>query len=245
MKLKGNTVLITGGSSGIGLELVKALLKKENQVIICGRSVEKLEKAKRELPAVHIFRCDLSLQSEREKLYSWTVKNHSICNVLINNAGYANRMHILKDKDYLPLAEHEMQTNFIAPMSLIQLFLPHLEKQGNSYIINVTTGLVYLPKAVEPVYCASKAALHSFTQPLRLQIKDTGVQVIEVLPPAVNTSFHHGNVPKIAISVGVAVAEIVEGLENDKKEIRVAGSKLAYIISRIAPSFGLRKINQL
>lgn len=245
MRTNGNTILITGGASGIGLELARVLGEKENTVIICGRSPEKLEKVKRELPHIHIFQCDLSLKEDREKLFSWITTSHPTCNILVNNAAYSNHINIRKDKEYLALAEHELQTNFVAPVALIHLFLPHLEKQNDSAIINVTTGLVYLPKAVEPIYCASKAALHSFTQTLRLQLKDTAIKVIEIFPPAVNTPFHKGSVPKIAISVERAVKEIINGLENDKNEIRIAGAKLAYNISRIAPSFGLKKINEI
>jgi uncharacterized oxidoreductase len=241
----GNTVLITGGSSGIGFELAKVLSEKGNKVIICGRSAEKLEKAKREIPSVHIVQCDVSLNSDCEKLFNWIIKQHPDCNMLINNAAYANHMDISNDDEFVNKAVHEMRTNFIAPVTLIRLFLPHLGMKKNSAVINVTTGLVYLPKAVEPIYCASKAALHSFTQTLRLQIKNLPIKVIEIFPPAVDTPFHQGRVPKIAISVESAVKEIVAGLEKNKNEIRVAGSKLVYAISRIAPAFGLKKINEL
>jgi uncharacterized oxidoreductase len=242
LKLDGNTILITGGSSGIGLEMTKRLAR-ENKVIICGRSLDKLEETKKEIRGIEIFQCDLSIDEERKKLITFITRKFPEMNILINNAAYSNLMNIITDSRYLVKAEDEMKTNFTAPVSLISGLLPHLKKKENSAIINITTGLVFLPKAVEPIYCASKAALHSFTKTLRLQLKDTGIKIIEVFPPAVDTPFHHGKAPKIAIPVEHAVNELISGLKKNKNEIHIAGAKLAYFLSRFFPKLGFKLIN--
>ena len=149
LKLKDNTILITGGASGIGLELTKTLLQMGNTIIICGRSENKLQKVKNDLPQVHTFQCDVSDQTQREELFSQVTNEHPRLNILINNAVIVNYLKI-QDKNYsAALVDQEIQTNFIGPVGLINLFLPHLNRQKNSTIINMTTGLVYalhLPK---------------------------------------------------------------------------------------------------
>jgi len=245
MNLKGNTVVITGGSSGIGLELAKVLTKKENQVIICGRSLEKLERAKKLVPSLQIFQCDLSQSTERKRFSDWVEKNYPHCNILINNAAIVHKTNFFSDLEIVDKAELEMQTNFIAPVALTKLFFPLLKRNKRSKIIYITTGLVYIPRAIYPIYCATKSALHSFIQTLRLQLKEQPIHIHEVLMPAVDTPFHQGNTPKIAITAQKAVEEMCKKLEKDKKESRVGGANILYLMSRIAPSFALKKVNSL
>jgi uncharacterized oxidoreductase len=245
MKLKGNTILITGGSSGIGLETAKYLANNGNTIIICGRSKEKLESAKKLIPSLHTYQCDISSISECERLFNYIKKSFPECNILINNAAIVNKTNFLSDGEILAKAELEMKTNYLGPIALTKLFIPMLEQNPNSKIIYITTGLVYSPKAVYPIYCSTKAALHSFIQTLRIQMKDCKVRIIEVLMPAVDTPFHDGNPPKIAITTEKAVKEMIIGLEKGDTEIKVAGIKLLYLISRLAPSFALKKINDI
>jgi uncharacterized oxidoreductase len=245
MKLSQKTILITGGSSGIGLELAKQLIAKDNTVIICARSLDKLTEAKNSLHTVHTFRCDLSVESERLKLVDWVATNHPQINVLINNAALVHKTDFFSDNHMLEKADLEIQTNLVAPIVLAKLFLPLFQKQKQSAIINITTGLIYSPRAVYPIYNATKAALHSFTQVLREQIKNLPVTVIEVMMPVVATPWHKGNVPKIAILPERAVIEMVEKIEKDEKEIRIAGVRILYLLSRIAPAFAFKKINQI
>lgn len=245
MNFNGNTVLITGGSSGIGLELAKVLVEKGNTVIICGRSEEKLEAAKVLIPSLLTFQCDLSIESECVKLRDWIVTNYPVCNVLINNAAIVHKTDFYTDDNIISKANCEIRTNFMAPLILTKLFLPILEKNENSRIIFVTTGLIYVPRAIYPVYCATKAALHSFVKTLRLQLKARSIKIVEVLMPAVDTPFHEGNPPKIAIMPQKAVREMIIKLEKDCLEIKVAGVKILYTLSRIAPAFAFKKINEL
>jgi uncharacterized oxidoreductase len=245
MKFQHQTVLITGGSSGIGLELARQLLAKQNSVIICGRSAQRLAEAKALIPQVHIFTCDISNNNDRLKLFEWIVTNHPACNVLINNAAIVHKTNFHADPEIVEKAIQEVETNLIAPIALLKKFLERFQEQKESAIINITTGLIYTPRSVYPIYNATKAALHSFTQVFRHQIKDLSIEVIEVMMPAVATPWHQGNVPKIAIPAARAVNEMIDKLESGSKEIRIGKVKILYALSRIAPGFAFRKINEL
>jgi uncharacterized oxidoreductase len=245
MKLENHTVLVTGGSSGIGLQLSKVLVQKGNKVIICGRSQEKLQRAKQQEPQLITYPCDIADEQECEALAKWIAQNHPETNVLVNNAAIVNKIDFFEDKQALALAEREYQTNLIAPIRLIYLLHPILSKNQSPTLINVTTGLVYAPRVVYPFYNSAKSALHSFTQTLRMRLEDTKTEVIEVMFPAVNTPWHKGTPPKIAISTEEAVDKMIQGLEKGHPEIRIKGVKLLYWVSRIAPRFALKKVNQL
>ncbi|RPE05723.1 SDR family NAD(P)-dependent oxidoreductase [Chitinophaga lutea] len=245
MQLHGNTVLITGGSSGAGLALAAVLLEKGNRVLICGRSEEKLAAAKRQLPQAHIFRCNIADANDCRRLCEWVAANHPDCNILVNNAAIVHRKQFLTEPGILEMGEQEFSTNVLGPIRLIKMLIPLLTENRQPAVVNITTGLVYAPKAAYPFYNATKAALHAFTQVLRLQAAGLPVKIFEVMLPAMNTPWHEGNPPAIAIPVEKAVAEMLCGLEKDKPEIRVAGVKLLYLLSRIAPGLALRKINAL
>lgn len=244
MELKNNTILITGGSSGIGLELVKRLSEK-NTILICGRSLDKLEAAKKQFPRIEIFRCDISIKSECERLLFWVKENLSKLNILINNAAIVHVFNFRADEKAIEKAEAEIQTNLMAPILLSKLCIPILEANENPKLINITTGLVYAPRAIYPFYNATKAALHSFTQVLRIQLKNSAISVVEVMFPAVNTPWHQGNPPDFAISTESAVAEMLAELQKEKSEVKVGKVKLLQRIFRIAPSFAIRKMNSL
>lgn len=244
MELKGNTVLVTGGSSGIGFEISRHLVDKGNRVIICGRSLEKLQAAKKAIPSLELFQCDVSIEDDRKALFAFVNKSFQGCNMLINNAAVVHRSNFASDEDILRKAESEIRTNYVGPIVLTKLFLPLLEKNPNPSIIYITTGLVYSPKAAYPIYSSTKAGLHSFVQTLRIQLKTSNIKIVEVLMSAVDTPFHNGNPPKISITAEKAVSEMMRGLEKGKQEIRIGGVKLLYLVSRIVPSFALRKINE-
>lgn len=245
MELSNQTIFITGGSSGIGLELVQRLLDKNNKVIICGRSAEKLEAAKKQYPQLERVQCDLSDEKECANLAYWIKENHPNLNLLVNNAALVHNTPFLETENILEKLKLEVDTNLLAPIRLIKHLHPVLEKNENPTIINITTGLVYVPRADYPFYNATKAALHSFTQVLRMQLKSTNFRVIEVMFPAVKTPWHKGKPPKIAITVEKAVNEMMKGMEKGKTEIKVSKVKILYTLFRIAPGFALKKINSL
>jgi len=245
MKLKNSTVLITGGSSGIGLELSKVFVQKGNKVIICGKSNERLLAAKKMIPQLVTYQCNLSNCQECVDFAQKIKENHPDLNILINNAAIVNKIDFINDENAIELAESEYQTNLIAPIRLIKLLYKTINTNESSAIINITTGLIYAPRVIYPFYNSSKSALHSFTQTLRIRLKDKKTKVIEVMFPAVNTPWHQGTPPKIAISTELAVSEMINGLEKGKSEIRVGGSRILYLMSRLAPSFALKKVNEI
>lgn len=245
MHLENNTLLITGGSSGIGLELSKILIQKGNKVIICGRSNEKLSKAKSIEPQLITYQCDLSNSRECAEFSKMITENHPELNILINNAAIVNKVDFLSTDNIIEMAEVEMETNYMAPLRLIHFLFPTLQKNKNPAIINITTGLIYVPRADYTFYNATKAALHSFTQVFRKQTENSNIHIVEVMFPAVKTPWHNGKPPKIAISSERAVNEMIKGLERNKKEIRVAGAKMLYTVFRIAPKFAFGKVNSL
>lgn len=240
-----NTVLITGGSSGIGFKLAEILVKNNNQVIICGRSEEKLKKSKGLIPELHIIQCDLSTKEGCLQLSEQIKKDFSSCNILINNAAVVHKNNFYTDISAIEKSELEINTNLMAPIYLSKLLMPIISKNENAKIINITSGLAYLPRAVYPIYNATKAALHSFTQVLRMQLSNTNIDIIEVMFPAVDTPWHNGNTPKIAISADAAVNEMLVKLSKNQKEIRIGKVNLLYKLYRIAPKFALKKLNAL
>ncbi|WP_234572507.1 SDR family oxidoreductase [Rhodohalobacter sp. 614A] len=245
MVLQNNTVLITGGSSGIGLELAQRLIERNNEVLICGRTPEKLQRARQKLPEIKYLQCDISKPADCERLRNWVLEEHPDCNVLINNAAIVHVENFFQDDDILDKADAEIQTNLLAPIRLSKLFAPILSNNKNPAIITITTGLVYVPRTIYPFYNATKSALHSFVQVLRSQSSDSPIDIIEVQFPAVDTPWHQGNPPDIAISAKEAVGNMIQEVEKGNKEVQVGKVKLLYLLSRIAPKLAFRKLNSL
>jgi uncharacterized oxidoreductase len=187
MNPANNTVLVTGGASGIGLALAQRFLKAGSQVIICGRRVETLREAATASPGLITRVCDVGSETGRVALAEWIVREHPALNVLVNNAGIQRRAIDLGNAEPWADTHTEIAINLEAPIHLTGLLTPHLRKQPNPAIINVTSGLSFAPIAYMPVYCATKAGLHSLTLSLRHQLASSGVTVIEIIPPAVNT----------------------------------------------------------
>ncbi len=177
MKINGNTILITGGATGIGFALAQAFVRENNEVIICGRREQKLSEAKSKLPQIHTRVCDLSKEKEREALYNWVKSNFGDLNILVNNAGIQRMVDFKKGISNLSVGENEIDINLTAPIYLSAYFIQDLIKQKESAIINVSSGLAFVPIAFMPVYCATKAAIHSFSLSLRHQLKDTSIKV--------------------------------------------------------------------
>ena len=245
MEILNSTVIITGGSSGIGFEMCTQLIKKGNKVIACGRSLEKLAAAQKQLPDLIIYQCDIAEETECKSFTDWIIENHPETNVLINSAAIVTKTNFVEDIFTLENLNKEIVTNFIAPVRLTKILYPVIIQNRHPKIINITTGLVYVPRAVYTFYNSAKAALHSFTQVLRYQLKGENIQVIEVMFPVVDTPWHDGNPPKIAITPKKAVSEMFKGIRSNKTEIRVSKVKLLYFIFRLAPKFAFKKINSI
>ena len=192
MKTNGNTILITGGGTGIGFSLARAFVQAGNQVIVCGRREAKLAEAKRKIPALETVVCDVASPQARQKLFEQTTRRFPELNVLVNNAGIQRQIDFRQGLQDLEAGENEILSNFDAPVQLSALFIPHLLRQPEAAIINITSGLGFTPLAFLPIYCATKAAVHSLTLSLRHQLKGTSVKVFEVIPPTVDTELDRG-----------------------------------------------------
>ncbi|TCP65629.1 SDR family oxidoreductase [Sphingomonas sp. PP-CE-1G-424] len=186
MKLSGNTILITGGATGIGLALATRLSSSGNRVIICGRNEASLEHARVTVPALITRVCDVADAPSRHELVDWLAADYPDLNVLINNAGVQHRRDFNGETATAAL-DQEIAINLTAPIHLIAELLPALTRQDQAWIVNVSSGLAFSPMADVPVYSATKAAIHSFTLSLRHQLRSTSVKVVELAPPIVDT----------------------------------------------------------
>ena len=222
MKLEGNTVLITGGTSGIGRALAAAFLKEGSRVIICGRRAERLKALAQMHPNLVTRVCDVSRAHEREELVGWTTTNFPDTNILINNAGVQLTADLTRPVDLRRIYE-EVDTNLIAPLHLGSLMAPHLSARPEAAIVNISSGLAFTPLAFMPVYCATKAAIHSLTLSLRYQLRHTAVKVFEIAPPSVDTELGHDRrADKSESHGGIPVSEFLAGaldaLRDDQLE---------------------------
>ena len=229
MKTSGNTILITGGTSGIGLAFAKKFLELNNRVIICGRREDRLKKIKESYNEIETRVCDVQLNEDRISLASWVLKNFPDTNILINNAGIQLLADLTKEVD-LGRIYQEVEINLIAPIHLSSLFVQHFKQKNETAIINISSGLAFTPLAVVPIYCAAKAAIHSLTLSLRHQLKDTSIKVFEVAPPSVDTELGADRrADKLATHGGMHVdefiAEAMQYLENDVYESAVGPAK--------------------
>jgi uncharacterized oxidoreductase len=211
MKISNNKILITGGGSGIGLGLTERFVKENNVVIICGRRESLLKDVSKKYPSVMTRRCDLSKANEREDLFKWISEEHSDVNVLINNAGIQQWM-TLSDSDFFQRAKEEIAINIEAPIHLISLFT---NLKSLDTVINITSGLSFVPLTRMSVYSASKAFFHSFTLSLRSLLKPKNIEVIEVIPPALNTDLGgkglHNNAPPVGEFIEAVFIQLKQG----------------------------------
>jgi uncharacterized oxidoreductase len=182
MKMTGNTILITGGSSGIGMELARQLAG-DNVVIITGRDQARLEAARAELGNVHVAQSDADDPQAIAALYETLTREFPALNVLVNNAGIMRKISLRDGADDLTGVTREIETNLNGPIRMVAQFLPHLKKQPSPAIVNVSSGLAFVPFPLSPIYSAAKAGVHAFTQALRFQLKNTHVKVFELAPP--------------------------------------------------------------
>ncbi|MDJ0616247.1 MAG: SDR family NAD(P)-dependent oxidoreductase [Calothrix sp. MO_192.B10] len=238
MKLSGHTILITGGSAGVGLALTREFYKRGNRVIICGRSIERLALAKKEMSEIETIQCDLAKDDDIINLVQVINTKFPDLSMLVNNAGVqlnyqltkVDREKALKDIDW------EVQINFNSIAKLTTLCLPLLQQQKESGIINISSGLALTPKSSAPIYCATKAAVHIFSQSLRYQMEYNApnIAVFEAILPLVDTDMTKGR-GKGKISPKQVADEILNALKKNNYEINVGKVKLLVWINRFAP----------
>lgn len=220
MKLTGNTVLITGGASGIGRGLAEALSNLGNKVIISGRRTDELEKVKLDNPDMEYIQLDVtnpdSITAGVEKL----IDDFPALNVLINNAGVMELDDVsttVNDK----MLSSGIETNFMGPVRLTSALVKHLKSQPSSTIINVTSGMGFVPFGIASVYSATKAALHSYTLTLRYQLRHSSVNVVELVPPWVRTTLLNSQDAPKAMPFDDFISEVLSILATDAEEVLV------------------------
>jgi uncharacterized oxidoreductase len=249
LNIDGNTVLITCGATGIGLALAEKFVDAGSEVIVCGRRKSRLQNAKRKLPAIHIRQCDVSVESQRQDLLHWAIAHFPHLNMLVNNAGIQRQMDFTSPTAAKPtLAKNdEVMINFYAPIRLCALFTPKLMKRQKAAIINISSGLAFVPIATMPIYCATKAAIHSFTISLRHQLKDTPIRVFEAAPPTTDTELDHGFAGEKESYRGISAKEvagaIIEGVRADKQEIIIGEAQELYRAAQHNPEAIFNHLN--
>ena len=244
MELGSSTVLITGGASGIGLALAERFLEARSAVIVCGRREEKLREARARYPRLTIRACDVAEERERVALFRWVVAEFPQLNVLVNNAGIQRRVSLAEPEEW-GQTRTEIAINLEAPVHLAALFIPHLFRQEHPAIVNVTSGLAFVPLARVPIYCATKAGLHSFTLSLRHQLAHTPIRVVEIVPPAVNTDLGGPGLHTFGVPVGEFADAVVARLRAGDLEIPYGFSAEASHASREEREALFTRMNQI
>jgi len=244
MKVTGNTVLITGGSAGIGLALAERFIAEGNNVIIAGRNEARLQAAAEKLGGnITAIAADVSNADEVEALVQRISKDFPNLNVLINNAGAASTYKLGGEADTFANAQEEIITNYLSIIRLTDKLLPVLKNQGESAVVNVSSVVAFVPSSAIPTYSASKAALHSYTQSLRLAIKDTSVKVFELMPPLVNTDFSKDIGGENGIAPSVLADDLIAAFANDTFEIHTGVTADIYKLNQSDPAAALHAMN--
>ncbi len=229
MKTTGNTILITGGTSGIGRGFAEEFEKRGNTVIICGRREDRLQEIQQDFPGIITTMCDVTVVEEREALFQWAVETFPELNILINNAGIQLHCDMTREVD-IDKVSNEIEINLTAPIHLASLFAEHFASKEEAAVINISSGLAFVPIAFMPVYCATKAALHSITMSLRHQLRDTTVKVFEIIPPSVDTELgHQRRADKTHSHGGMStkdfIVEAMDAIDSDDFEAAIAQAK--------------------
>jgi uncharacterized oxidoreductase len=215
MKTTGNTILITGGGTGIGRGLAEAFHARGNQIIIASRRREALDETTASHPGMASYVVDLQDPVATRDFALRVAREHPTLNVLINNSGIMRAEDLLDPDGDLTDMEAIVATNLLGPLRLSSALLPHLRKQARSALMNVSSGLAFVPLALTPTYCATKAALHSYTQSLRYQLKGSSTEVLELIPPYVATHLMNGADDPRAMPLAAFIQEVMTILETE------------------------------
>lgn len=249
MKLTNQRVLITGGASGIGLALAQKFLEHNNTVIITGRDLSKLVNVKKSNPKIHIVQSDVTIDEDVRRLRDAITEEFMGLDVLINNAGIMNLINTGIEENNLQKQMQEIQINYNSPIRVLHYFLPLLKKSDSAVLVNVSSGLAYVPFAQAPIYSGTKSALHFWTSSIRLHLRPHNIKVIELLPPVVDTPLAHG--ADIAeddnlkpMSPEKLANLFWNGYLKGREEITPGISTALKIMSRVAPKIIFNQLNK-
>jgi uncharacterized oxidoreductase len=233
MNITNKTVLVTGGGSGIGLAIAKQLSAKNNKVIITGRNADKLQKAAAGLTNVTTIAADVTNADDVKRLVATIKADFGGLDILINNAGHTYVYNLTAEANAEQKSREEFDTNFFSIISLTEQLLPTLSTSPEAAIVNVSSILAITPRSTLPTYSASKAALHSYTQALRFELKETKIKVFELMPPLVNTEFSKEIGGENGIPPSEVADDLISAFENDKYEIHVGNTAHVYSLSPV------------
>lgn len=248
MQTSGNTILITGGGSGIGLALAEVLAQAGNQVIICGRRQDRLDQARGRIPGLQTIRCDLADPNQRQRLAERMAKDFPRLNILVNNAGIQRPIDLLAGADQILAGEDEIEVNLKSPILLTAMLIPLLSRQDPAAVVNITSGLGFVPLVAVPIYCATKAAMHSYSLSLRHQLRQTTIRVFEVVPPTVDTELDHGRRERAHMQDrGIPAQDVATGtlkaLTEDVYEAAIGGVDYLRMGARTNPEQVFARMN--
>ena len=247
MKLTGRTVLVTGGTSGIGLELAAQLLARRNVVIVTGRDDKGIEAAKSRHPALHAFKSDVGDADGIRRLHADVTARFPELDTLVNNAGIMRNLKLGEERS-LEDVTREIDIDLSGPIRMVQQFLPHLRHSPDALIVMVSSGIAFVPFSIAPVYSAAKAGLRAYTRCLRTQLANSGVSVVDLAPPGTETplmkaEFSAMDGPRNT-PVETLVRHAITGIEAGKTDIRPGLSRVLSIAGRVAPDLVFNQMSK-
>jgi uncharacterized oxidoreductase len=253
MDLKNSTILITGGTSGMGLEFVKQLSQIGAKIIVTGRNLESLYETKKQFPNVHTFQSDVSNPKDIKDLFDNVTTLFPDLNIIINNAGMMRLIDLQDQSLDLENINREIATNLTGTIQMVHQFLPHLLKQKSAGIVNVSSGIAFMSYSPAPIYSATKAGIRAYTQALRLQLENTNVKVFEMIPPGVKTNLQNDWVkqpnPAMMMNADEMVKISIDGLLKDKKELKPFPIRIIKLATRLMPNvllnFGHKEFREI
>jgi len=248
MTLNNRTILITGGTSGIGLAYAKLLVKQNNHVIITGRDAVKLDQAQQEVPQVKIIQTDVSSPEDIDTLFRSLQEQGIVLDVLFNNAGVIEVWDINREPLTPAVIFSKLNTNLAGPVAMADRFIRQADKNKENYIINTTSEAAIMPVPILPLYSTSKAGLSVFTKALRMQLKNTHFHVVEIIPPAVETRMTTEdlkNTTKLMQPIDFA-HKVIKNVEAGRLEYAPsANARVLKFLRRVMPVMGLGLVDKM